>query len=75
MSKDNKKSLKTVSATQLVFLENDMLRILFYCIFMLVLVGVFLVIGLMIGYSILGDGNAFDVFNWHTWQHILDFLK
>lgn len=31
-----------------------------------------MIIGLMIGFSVLGDGNAFDVFKWGTWQHIFD---
>lgn len=30
--------------------------------------------GLMIGFSVLGDGNALDVLKWGTWQHILDII-
>lgn len=33
------------------------------------------VVGAMIGYGLLGHGNPFAVFNWHTWQHIIDFVK
>ncbi len=32
------------------------------------------VAGLMIGYGYVGDGEAKDVIEWKTWQHILDIL-
>lgn len=33
-----------------------------------------LIAGLMIGFSVLGNGNAFDVLEFQTWQHILDIV-
>lgn len=33
------------------------------------------IFGLMIGFSVLGDGNALDVLKWETWQHILDIVS
>ena len=33
------------------------------------------ILGLMIGYSILGGaGNPFSVFSWDVWQKIFDFI-
>lgn len=32
------------------------------------------VCGLMIGFSVLGDGNAKDVLDKATWQHIIDIV-
>lgn len=32
-------------------------------------------LGAMVGYSILGDGNAADALKWETWQHILDIMR
>lgn len=31
--------------------------------------------GLMVGYGILGDGEASDALKWETWQHIMDIVK
>ncbi|WP_347862203.1 DNA-directed RNA polymerase subunit beta [Salimicrobium sp. PL1-032A] len=33
-----------------------------------------LAVGLMIGYSVLGSGNPLEVFDWSTWQHIIDIM-
>lgn len=33
------------------------------------------VIGLNVGYSIIGDGVSSDVLKWDTWQHILDIMS
>lgn len=34
-----------------------------------------LIIGLMIGYGMLGDGSPKDVLNVETWKHIIDVVK
>ncbi len=34
-----------------------------------------IVVGTMIGYSVLGDGAALDVFKKDTWQHIFDIYR
>src|SRR5699024_1962300 len=34
-----------------------------------------LLVGLVIGYSILGDGAPTDVFQKETWKHIIDLVK
>jgi len=41
----------------------------------LVLAILAIVIGTMIGYSVLGDGAALDVFKKETWQHIFDIYR
>lgn len=33
------------------------------------------VFGLMIGYGVIGDGNAIDALKWKTYQHILDLIN
>lgn len=33
------------------------------------------VVGLNVGYSIIGDGASSEVFKWDTWQHILDIMS
>ncbi|AZP03246.1 DNA-directed RNA polymerase subunit beta [Jeotgalibaca ciconiae] len=32
-------------------------------------------VGLMIGYGVLGDGEAMQVFERETWEHILEFIR
>jgi|SRR5690625_184919 len=44
-------------------------------IVMSLLCAIALIIGAMIGYSILGDGSARDVLEKGTWQHIIDIVK
>ncbi|MGP4038872.1 DNA-directed RNA polymerase subunit beta [Gracilibacillus sp. D59] len=34
-----------------------------------------LMIGLIVGFSMLGDGHPIDVLKWETWQHIIDFVQ
>lgn len=40
----------------------------------LILAVMALALGLMFGYSVMGDGNALDVFKKATWQHIVDIV-
>ncbi|WP_274309121.1 DNA-directed RNA polymerase subunit beta [Solibacillus daqui] len=32
-------------------------------------------IGLIIGYSVIGDGDSADALKWSTWQHLLDIMS
>ena len=43
-------------------------------IFFFLAVGLF-ALGLIIGYSVLGDGEAMQVFDRQTWEHILEYVK
>ncbi|EIT83883.1 hypothetical protein A374_17649 [Fictibacillus macauensis ZFHKF-1] len=47
------------------------LRVLLTLVFM----AIFLVIGTMIGYSIVGHGDVSDVFKKETWTHISDIIN
>lgn len=51
------------------------LKILLKTILFILLLLLFVVIGLFIGYCIIGDGNFWEVLNQDTWQHIVDFIK
>lgn len=46
-------------------------KILFY----LVLVVLFFLAGIFIGYALIGDGNFWEALNRDTWQHIIDFIS
>lgn len=41
----------------------------------LILIVAALVIGLMVGFSVIGDGSPTDVLRGDTWQHIIDIVK
>lgn len=71
----NKYGVSPVKPARFPFIENNLLRVLFYCVIFLALSVVCLVIGVIIGYTVLGNGKISEVFDWKTWQHILDFLK
>ena len=34
-----------------------------------------LIIGLMIGFSVIGDGSPLDVLKLELWEHIVDFVR
>src|SRR5690625_2374527 len=42
-------------------------------IVVLILFAASLVLGLMVGYGVIGDGNPADALEKQTWQHIVDF--
>lgn len=39
-----------------------------------VLIVVCLILGAIVGYSVIGDGEANEVFNKSTWTHIIDLI-
>lgn len=61
------------------FLSDTPIRkgmsLVFKCLLFIVLLIVFLVIGLFIGYVLIGGGNFWEVLNQDTWQHIINFVK
>ncbi|WP_083443663.1 DNA-directed RNA polymerase subunit beta [Ornithinibacillus contaminans] len=59
--------------------QNKMPRLRIFPIWLrivvvVVLAVVALLVGLMIGYGGLGDGNPRDALKWETWQHIIDIV-
>ena len=51
------------------------LKIIIRLLLFIVLVILFFIIGLFIGYALLGGGNYWEVLNQETWQHIVNFIK
>ncbi|BAK17784.1 hypothetical protein SSIL_3361 [Solibacillus silvestris StLB046] len=47
------------------------LRIIIVILLFLVAV----IVGLVVGYSGIGDGAASDILKWETWQHLLDIIN
>jgi len=44
-------------------------------VLVLVLIVVAAILGTMVGYSVIGEGKAMDVFKIETWQHIFDIMN
>ena len=44
-------------------------------IIVLLLFIVAVILGLVVGYGVIGDGAASDVLKWETWQHLLDIIN
>lgn len=55
--------------------ENTILNAVFKVLLCILLVVVFFIVGVFIGYVVVGGGKYWEVFNIDTWQHIRDFIK
>lgn len=44
-------------------------------IIVLVLIVVAAILGVMVGYGVIGDGEPRDALKWETWQHIIDIMS
>lgn len=44
-------------------------------IVILILAVLSLMVGLMVGYGVIGEGNAVDALKVETWQHIIDIVQ
>lgn len=53
----------------------DLLKRIGKILVFLILVVLVFCIGILVGYSILGEGSFWEAFNKDTWLHIVDFLK
>lgn len=45
---------------------------------LLIALGLFfisLIAGLIVGYTLIGEGNSIQILNWETWQSLLDFMN
>ncbi|AQU80291.1 hypothetical protein AJGP001_13855 [Planococcus faecalis] len=44
-------------------------------IIVIVLIALAVVLGVMIGFGVIGDGEPADALKWETWQHIVDIMS
>lgn len=51
------------------------LKVLLKVIIFILLFCLFVLLGLFIGYVVIGGGKVWQVFNQETWQHIIDFIN
>lgn len=43
-------------------------------ILVILLIALAAVLGVMVGYGIIGDGKPSDALKWETWKHIMDIM-
>ncbi|MDN7241775.1 DNA-directed RNA polymerase subunit beta [Planococcus sp. N028] len=43
-------------------------------IIVLGIIALAMVLGVMVGYGVIGDGEPKDALKWSTWQHIIDIM-
>ena len=66
---------QTSEAKPVRWVQIRMLPIYVRVLIVLVIFALAIVVGTYIGYSILGDGAASDIFKKETWTHIIDIMN
>lgn len=69
-----KKEVKQPQTTKEILLARLLATGIKVIVFLVVILFV-AIVGLMIGYGVIGDGNPVDALNWATWQHMLDIIN
>ncbi|MGX7395156.1 DNA-directed RNA polymerase subunit beta [Carnobacterium mobile] len=55
-------------------IATQMVSFVLKVLLVLVLIAIALILGIMVGYGILGDGNPFAIFDMSTWGHIFSYF-
>ncbi|WP_192987672.1 DNA-directed RNA polymerase subunit beta [Carnobacterium mobile] len=55
-------------------IATQMVSFVLKVLLVLVLIAIALILGVMVGYGILGDGNPFAIFDMSTWGHIFSYF-
>ena len=71
--KRSEKPVKPVS--EMRWVQVRMLPIWLRVVLVLVLIAAAAALGAIVGFSVIGDGSAGDVFKKETWQHIFDIMN
>lgn len=53
----------------------NIIRIISQIVLLSLILFLIFIVGLFIGYSIIGNGKFWEVLNIDTWRHILNFIK
>ncbi|MEG9296072.1 DNA-directed RNA polymerase subunit beta [Mangrovibacillus sp. Mu-81] len=72
--KAEKKVNQKNEANQQRWVRVRMLPIWLRILLVILLLAASLILGAMVGYGVIGDGNPTDVFKKETWQHIIDIV-
>lgn len=50
-------------------------KIIFYMLMLLLAIVIIFIVGLAIGYAVIGNGHVWEVLNQDTWLHLLSFFQ
>ncbi|PSL40640.1 DNA-directed RNA polymerase subunit beta [Planomicrobium soli] len=70
---ENKKTEATSDSSKWVRIR--LFPIWLRILIVLAILAVAMVLGVMIGYGVIGDGEPADALKWRTWQHIIDIMS
>ncbi|MEK9197451.1 DNA-directed RNA polymerase subunit beta [Ureibacillus sp. 179-F W5.1 NHS] len=66
---------KTIAEKPMRWYSFRLFPIWLRILLVLILLIIAAVSGLMIGFGVIGDGEAMNVLKWGTWQHIIDLME
>lgn len=72
---EEKKNYANGEQKQVRWVQIRLIPIWLRIVIILMLVVIAAVVGAMVGYSVIGEGKAMDVFKPSTWQHIFDIMN
>lgn len=55
-------------------IATQMVTFILKVLLVIVLIAIALILGAMVGYGIIGDGNPFAIFEMSTWGHIFSYF-
>lgn len=73
--KNTKESAAEEQPKKTLWVQIRLFPIWLRIILVLVLLVLAAVLGVMVGYGMIGDGEPSDALKWETWQHILDLMS
>ncbi|MBX8942690.1 MULTISPECIES: DNA-directed RNA polymerase subunit beta [Lysinibacillus] len=72
---EKKESRSTGEQREVRWVQIRLIPIWLRIVIVLILVVVAAALGAMFGFSVIGEGNAMDIFKRETWQHIFDIMN
>lgn len=73
--KAKKDEVKTEEPKKTWWVQIRLFPIWLRIIIVIVLIALAAVLGAMVGFGVVGDGEPADALKWETWQHILDIMS
>lgn len=73
LSRQEQKEVKQLSSKS--YATRSIMLMILRIVIVVLLLGIAAVIGAMVGYGIIGDGEAMDVLKPSTWTHVFDIMN
>ncbi|MDN7244742.1 DNA-directed RNA polymerase subunit beta [Planococcus shenhongbingii] len=73
--KEQKEKTAKAEPKQRKWVQIRLFPIWLRIVIVIALIALAMVLGVMVGYGVIGDGNPQDALKWETWQHIIDIMS